>query len=121
VILVKVLLAMTLLGVTPAPDSLSDQSLLQYASQAYDKGAMMNTRETLGIYHGNRVVVEFPCSDLCPADTVRVIRYELASGQDCSDAGGVSKTLRIPEGVAMHDEEFCFPRVLAEHWDRYKR
>jgi len=39
----------------------------------------------------------------------------------CSDVGGVQKDLRVPQGIAIHDERFCFPQILAENWDRYER
>jgi hypothetical protein len=123
-----VLLAAYALGsVTPASlaapgitDTVSDAELLEYASQPYDKGGMMWKRVVLGINRGAQVVATFPCSDLCPNYTVRVIHYEIPLSR-CSEIGGVEKNIRVPQGIAMHDQPFCVPRVLVENWDRYVR
>jgi len=101
-------------------DTLSDAALLEYASQGYDKRAQMFKRVVLGTNHGVQVVANFPCSDLCPDDTVRVIHYDVSLA-DCSTRGGVVKELNVPMGIAMGPERFCFPKVLVDNWDRYVR
>ena len=50
-----------------------DQRLLDYASGSYDKGAMVGTKLALGIHNGVPLIAEFPCSDVCPDDTVRIL------------------------------------------------
>jgi hypothetical protein len=106
---------------TPVERGLSDGDLLGYASRSYDKRAMTQKRVVLGTNRGIRVVADFPCSDLCPDFTVRVIHYEVPTGQDCARIGGIEKMLRVPEGAWAQNETFCFPKVLIEHWNRYKR
>jgi hypothetical protein len=101
--------------------SLSDADVLKYASTLYDKAAVWNTRMVLGNLNGVDVVVEHPCSDVCPDHTVRVVRFAVLPGASCKAVGGVEKSLEIPEGIGVADKVFCFPRVLVEHWDAYIR
>ena len=63
---------------TPGP--LDDAALLAYAKQPWDKATLMHTTVELGRHHGQRVVAEYPCGDVCPQYTARVIHYELAPG-----------------------------------------
>jgi hypothetical protein len=123
VILRTIAIAATLISLTvaSAERTLSDRDLIEYASRSYDKRALMHQRIVVGINHGVRVVAEFPCSDMCPDFTVRVIRYDVPPGLDCSKIGGVTKTVRVPEGAWGQKETFCYPRILAEHWNRYKK
>jgi len=101
-------------------DTVSDAALLEYASRGYDKRENMNKRVILGRNHGIQVIADFPCSDLCPNYTVRVIHYEVPlSG--CSDAGGVEKAILVPMGIAAMSEHFCFPKVLTDNWGKYVR
>ena len=51
---------------------------------------MMGKRITLGRHHGVPVVVEFPCSDICPQYTTQIIHYDIAPGAACEAAGGVT-------------------------------
>ena len=90
---------MTLVAATAAAENLSDEAVLQYASRNYDKGEMMDKHVVLGVHRGTPVVVEFPCSDVCPNYTVRVIHYDLATKQSCSEAGGVWKPFGFPKGL----------------------
>ncbi len=101
-------------------DTVSDAQLLQYATQEYDKREMMFKRVVLGINHGAEVVAKFPCGDICPNYTVRAIYYEVPPSR-CSEVGGVQRELRIAQGPALHDESFCFPKVLSDNWDSYQR
>jgi hypothetical protein len=80
---------------------------------------MMHKYVVLGLNHNTRVVAEFPCSDLCPQYTRRVIHYDVDLSR-CSAVGGVEKTLRVPRGLGFSPEPYCVPRVLADHWDLYR-
>ncbi len=100
---------------------LSDAELLEYASAPYDKAEMMNKRAILGTHHGAKVLAEFPCSDICPTYTVRVIHYDISSRETCAKAGGVMRPMRVPRGIASHDEGFCFPKVLSDNWSQYRQ
>ena len=101
-------------------DQLSDQEILDYARQPYDKMAkMLQQTEILGAMRGTVVRVDYICSDECPAYTVRVIRLEVGDDLTCSDAGGIEKELWVPESISSVLRTFCFPGVLVENWDQY--
>jgi len=100
-------------------DVVSDPALLKYASSSYDKRSLMNKWVDIGINHGVRVVASFPCSDLCPQYTVRVIQYDVPLSR-CRDVGGVEKPISVPRGIAMSTEVFCVPKVLVDNWERYR-
>jgi hypothetical protein len=102
-----------------AADRLTDRQLLRYATAAYDERKMMFTALSLGIHNGVPVVAEFPCADLCPGHTVRVIRYDLKEGDTCAGARGVEKRQPVPVLIGVVNRTFCFPGVLAEHWTLY--
>ena len=95
-------------------DTLSDDALVAYASQPFDKAEKFNHRDVLGIHHGAEVVADFPCSDVCPNYTVRVIHYTTAPGPDCDRIGGVDKTRRVPFSIATVSREFCVPKILVD-------
>jgi hypothetical protein len=91
---------------------ISDEALLQYAASCYDKRAMMFKHVMLGTNHGVRVVADFPCSDLCPQYTKRVIHYDVPV-EKCTEAGGAERTRVIPYRIGNVAEGFCVPKVLA--------
>jgi len=95
-------------------DTLSDEALIVYASQPYDKGAMEFHHDVLGIHHGTEVVADFPCSDICPTYTVRIIHYSVEPGPDCDRIGGVTQIRTVPVSIAVMRRPFCVPKVLAE-------
>jgi len=100
--------------------SADDRRLLDYASRSYDKREMMHTKVSLGVHNGTPVVAEFPCSDICPNHTVRIIHYVLRDGQACSQAGGVEKRIPVPEGIGRTERAYCFPAILVENWRKYR-
>ena len=100
-------------AVVPA-DSLSDQALLDYAAKPFDKATMAFQHVTVGTHHGARVVADFPCSDLCPAYTTRIIHYEVAPGVTCKAVDGTDQLMTVPRGIAVTEELFCVPTVLAK-------
>jgi hypothetical protein len=97
-----------------------DAALMEYASRSYDKGSSWHRHVVLGKNHGVQVVADFPCSDLCPDHTVRIIHYDVPLSI-CSDVGGVERTIMVPIGIAAGPDNDCFPKVLADNWDRYVR
>ena len=98
----------------------TDQDILDYAATQYDKEEMMFQTVELGRHNGALLIAEFPCSDLCPDYTTRVIRYDVEN-EECEAIGGVLHMIYVPVGVAMVETEYCVPRVLVEHWEEYKR
>jgi hypothetical protein len=100
---------------TFGPDvDLTDAQLIAYGQQDFDRGEMTYKHVDLGRYHGAPVVADFPCADVCPDNTTRIIHYELDDGQKCSSVGGAERTLTVPTGIGKSQEKFCVPRVLAE-------
>jgi hypothetical protein len=97
-----------------APRTLSDDDLVAYAKQPYDKRAMMEHMVTLGRNHGQTVVVDFPCSDVCPDYTTQIIHYDVAPGAACEAAGGVTENRMVPYSIAVIEKAFCIPKVLAK-------
>jgi len=107
--------------VAPPHGVLSDEQLQSYGTSRYNKRDRMHSTLALGTHRGMRVVAEFPCSDVCPDYTVRVIRYVVPDGKKCSDVGGVEREFKVPRGIAAHLEKFCFPEPLVAVWSRYVR
>jgi hypothetical protein len=96
-----------------APRELSDADLVAYAHAPYDARAMMGKQITLGRHHGVPVVVEFPCSDICPQYTTQIIHYDAPPGAACAAAGGVTQTRSVPFSIAVIKRDFCVPKPLA--------
>ena len=96
-----------------APRQLSDADLVAYAAKPFDHGAMMFHHVTLGLHHGAPVVADFPCGDVCPNYTMRIIHYDVAPGPACARIGGVTVTRDVPQSIAMVEKSFCTPAVLA--------
>ncbi|HJW06512.1 MAG TPA: hypothetical protein VJ527_08500 [Rhodanobacter sp.] len=95
---------------TPAP---MDAAALQaWASQPWDKAALMHTTVEIGRYRGVPVVAEHPCSDVCPQYTVRIIHFRLPPGASCADAGGVEKEVLVPVAITVMSKTFCVPEPL---------
>jgi hypothetical protein len=67
------------------------------------------------------VVVDYICSDVCPNYTVRIIHFAVEAGSACAAVGGVEKSVVVPIGIGATPRTFCFPKVIAEHWDAYIR
>jgi hypothetical protein len=97
-----------------APRALTDADLVAYAARPFDKAAMMFQRVTLGEHHGATVVADFPCSDVCPQYTIRVIHYDVAPGAACEAIGGVTVSRMVPFSIAVVEKRFCVPKVLAD-------
>lgn len=93
---------------------LSDEQLLRYARSSFDGEEMVFRDFVVGYHGGVPVRVSFPCSDVCPQYTVRVIRYDV-SLSDCESVGGVVKSIYVPFGIGARSEEFCFPQVIVDN------
>lgn len=103
------------------PGLLDDAALQAYAAKSFDKHAMMGQTVELGRNHGVPLVAEFPCSDVCPQYTVRIIHYRLPEGADCTAAGGVEKSVGVPVAIAVLPKTFCVPKVLVQGGGYYAR
>jgi hypothetical protein len=105
--------AVVLLCAAAPGDTVTDQDLIKYAQNDFDRGEMMYKHVQIGIHHGAPVVADFPCADVCPDNTTRIIHYELDDGQACSSVKGVERTIVVPTGLGKSQEKFCVPHALA--------
>jgi len=103
------------------PVLLDDAALAAYAAKPFDKHAMMGQTVELGRNHGMPVVAEFPCADVCPQYTVRIIHYRVPAGTDCASAGGVPKSVGVPVAIAVLPKTFCVPKALVADGGYYTR
>lgn len=103
------------------PGLLDDGALKAYAARPIDKQALMGRTIELGRHHGVPVVAEFPCADVCPQYTVRIIHYRLPEGTDCAAAGGVPQTVAVPVAIAVLPRTFCVPKALVAGGGYYTR
>ena len=94
------------------PRHLTDAQLLRYAATGFDKRKMAFRHEAIGLHRGTLVVADFPCSDVCPAYTRRIIHYDVAPA-GCVRVGGVVVAETYPLGIAVTKRDFCEPPVLA--------
>jgi len=86
-----------------------------FASKSPDSPAS----RVLGQHNGITLVQTVSINDVCciePSDFSLVVHYLIAKGRDCAEVGGVSASLRVPAGYASAIRRFCFPRILADHW-----
>jgi hypothetical protein len=111
------LILLLLSAVTPGgpvgSDTLDDAKIVAYAAAPFDKAAKSGKSEVLGIHHGVRVVVDFPCSDICPQSTMRIIRYDLEPGPACDRAGGKTIDAVYPAGPVTLTTRLCVPEIMA--------
>ncbi len=99
-----------------------DAAALQgYAGKPWNKAALMNTTVELGRYRNVPVVAEFPCSDVCPQYTVRIIHYRLPSDVSCASVGGVEKKVLVPVAITVLPKTFCIPEPLVASGQYYAK
>lgn len=114
-VLVLLVLGITLFWQTPKQSStLSDEALLAYAKAPFDKQAMMFKDFILGNYHGTPVRVSFPCSDVCPDYTIRIIQYDVPVAE-CASHGGVVQSINVPVAIMTLPKDFCIPKILIDN------
>ena len=108
--------SLALLLVAPVGDGagppLADADIVAYAARPWDKAAMMDRHLLLGFHNGGRVVVDFPCGDVCPAYTTRIIHYAVEPGPGCGGLGGVLRHAILGSGASSYRRAFCVPAVL---------
>ena len=95
-------------------ENMTDKELLQYAHTSFDKEKMMFRDIVIGYHNKITVRVSFPCSDVCPEYTKRIIRYDVNLDQ-CENAGGIKRAIIVPKGIGAMAEDFCFPKIIIEN------
>jgi hypothetical protein len=103
------------------PAQMNAVALQAWASQPWDKAALMHTTVAVGRYNGVPVVAEHPCSDVCPQYTVRIIHYELPPEASCASVGGVEKEVLVPIAIAVRPKTFCIPEPLVASGQYYAK
>lgn len=101
--------------------SLDATALKAYAIKSWDKATLMHSTVEVGIYQGVPVVAEFPCSDVCPQYTVRIIHYRLPADANCTSVGGVEKQVLVPIAIAVMPKTFCIPEPLVASGQYYSK
>jgi hypothetical protein len=94
------------------PARLDAAALRAWASQPWNKAALMHTTVEVGRYRNVPVVAEHPCSDVCPQYTVRIIHFRLPADASCASIGGVEKQVLVPIAIAVRSKTFCVPEPL---------
>jgi hypothetical protein len=103
------------------PGVLDAAALRAWAGKPWNKAARMHTTAEVGRYRGVPVVAEYPCSDVCPQYTVRIIHYQLPPDVSCASAGGVEKQVLVPIAIAVRSKTFCIPPPLVASGQYYSR
>jgi len=103
------------------PAQMDAAALQAWAGQPWDKAALMNTTVELGRYRNVPVVAEFPCSDVCPQYTVRIIHYRLPPEASCASVGGVEKEVLVPIAITVRPKTFCIPEPLVASGQYYAK
>ena len=95
---------------------LNDNELLINATTDYAKESKMNSTEILGIHNQHIVKVTYPCGDVCPEYTKRIIYYEIEN-KSCPSNIGTEKEVTVFRGRSSRIETYCIPNIIAENWD----
>jgi hypothetical protein len=103
------------------PAQMDGAALQAWAGKPWDKAALMNTTVELGRYRNVPVVAEFPCSDVCPQYTVRIIHYQLPPEASCASVGGVEKEVLVPIAITVRSKTFCIPEPLVASGQYYAK
>jgi hypothetical protein len=103
------------------PAQMDAAALQAWAGKPWDKAALMNTTVELGRYRNVPVVAEFPCSDVCPQYTVRIIHYRLPPEASCASVGGVEKEVLVPIAITVRSKTFCIPEPLVASGQYYAK
>jgi hypothetical protein len=98
------------LGIPQVRAPLDDAKLIDFIRRPFDPMSD-ETRwpRALGTHDGVAVVVSYTCSDVCPDYTKRIVHYDLAPGEECARAGGISKNIVVPSGIGTGLRRYCIP------------
>jgi len=102
----------------------SDAEVLDYALVAREVAGLAPRSGVLGRHRGLTLLQTISYNDVCcleSDDFALIVHYELVKGTDCASVAGVSKGLRVPSGYSSSVRQFCFPKVLADHWPEVAR
>jgi hypothetical protein len=110
--LVAALMALGLAAASPGrPPRISDTDLLRLARSRFDPYKRTGRIGVLGVHRGTLVVVDYPCGDVCPAYTKRIVHYDVPP-EACARVGGTIVNELIPRGPAVMPRPYCEPTVI---------
>jgi hypothetical protein len=93
------------------PPRLSDATLLRFAGSRFDPYARTDRLRVLGVHRGTLVVVDYPCGDVCPAYTKRIVHYDVPP-EACPRVGGTIVDELVPRGPAVMPRPYCEPAII---------
>jgi hypothetical protein len=101
------------LAASPAarPPRISDSGLLRFARSRFDPFARTGRIRVLGLHRGTLVLVDYPCGDVCPAYTRRIVHYDVPP-EACDRVGGTIVNELIPRGPAVIPIPYCEPKAI---------
>lgn len=92
---------------------ISDNDLRALAARPYNKEKMVDRRVLLGTQNGVKVIADFPCSDICPDYTTRIIHLDVDPGPNCTAADGTEEDETFALGDSNTIAPFCVPKAVA--------
>src|SRR4051812_12781409 len=93
------------------PPRLRDADLVRFARSRFDPFARTDRVRMLGVHRGTLVVVDYPCGDVCPAYTKRIVHYDVPP-EACARVGGTIVDELVPRGPAGVAQTFCEPTAI---------
>ena len=108
----KILMLFCLLFMTACASELTDKDLLEYVTSDFNQEKMWGKNIKIGYHQGIEVRARFPCSDICPVYTTRIVYYNL-SMESCESQDGIIKPVLVPFAISERLEDFCLPPVIA--------
>jgi hypothetical protein len=96
---------------TARPPRIGDAGLLRFARSRFDPFKKTGRIRVLGVHRGTLAVVDYPCGDVCPAYTRRIVHYDVPP-EACGRVGGTIVNELIPRGPAVMPIPYCEPTVI---------
>lgn len=116
-----IVFAATASACATAPARTDAAALVAYADAPWDKATLAHSTIEVGRLHGTPVVADFPCADVCPQYTVRIIHYRLPPDASCASVGGVEKDVLVPVAITVMSRKFCIPEPLVASGKYFSR
>ncbi len=95
---------------------LTDAALKALATKPFDAELLMKKSYLLGKYNNSNVIATFPCSDICPNYTVRIIYLDVKP-ESCKATGGKVTGVVVPMGISLATENYCIPKKILPYQD----
>jgi hypothetical protein len=93
---------------------LTDAALTVFATKSFDAGALMRKSFLLGKYNNANVIASFPCADVCPTYTVRIIYLDVEP-KTCKAVGDEQVDIHVPEGIWLSTKHYCIPKKIISY------